>query len=126
MFSTHLYVKSSTGTINHDKVFLYYLKGVAQNLQLTKMVVLLPFLANSAPSTLNLGSDGYLEVLNRSWLQRYDTIEKTHKNTKITKKKQETEVFAFCAINLEPIEVQTHSAPQNDHLNCQISWHKNS
>ena len=90
MFSTHLYVKSSTGTINHDKVFLYYLKGVAQNLQLTKMVVLPPFLANSAPSTLNLGSDGYLEVLNRSWLHRYDTIEKMHKNTKITKKKPGT------------------------------------
>ena len=93
MFSTHLYVKSSTGTINHDKVFLYYLKGVAQNLQLTKMVVLLPFLANSAPSTLNLGSDGYLEVLNRSWLHRYDTIEKMHKNTKIPKKKNRKQKY---------------------------------
>ena len=96
MFSTHLYVKSSTGTINHDKVFLYYLKGVAQNLQLTKMAVLLPFLANSAPSTLNLGSDGYLEVLNRSCLQRYDTIEKMHKNTKITKKTGNRSICVLC------------------------------
>ena len=24
---------------------------------------------------------------------------------------------AFCFITLEPIEVQTHPAPQNDHLN---------
>ena len=78
MFSTHLYVKSSTGTINHDNVFLYYLNGVAQNLQQTKMVVLAPFLAHSAPSTLNLGYDGYLEVLNSTWLHRYDTIEKTN------------------------------------------------
>ena len=37
--------------------------------------------------------------------------------TQKSQKKQETEVFAFCAITLEPIEVQTHSAPQNDHLN---------
>ena len=26
-------------------------------------------------------------------------------------------IFAFCVINIEPIEVQTHSAPQNDRLN---------
>ena len=51
---------------------------------------------------------------------------KMQKTQKSQKKNQETEVFAFCAINLEPIEVQTHSAPQNDHLNCQISCHKNS
>ena len=44
------YVKSSTDTINHDKVFLYCLEGVAQNLQLTKMAVLQPFLANFPPS----------------------------------------------------------------------------
>ena len=48
---TYMSNRPATGTINHDKVFLYYLKGVAQNLQLTKMAVLLPFLANSAPST---------------------------------------------------------------------------
>ena len=29
----------------------------------------------------------------------------------------ETEKNTFCAITLEPIEVQTHSAPQNDRLN---------
>ena len=32
-------------------------------------------------------------------------------------KNPERELFAFCLITLEPIEVQTHSAPQNDHLN---------
>ena len=26
-------------------------------------------------------------------------------------------IFAFCVINIEPIEVQTHSAPRNDRLN---------
>ena len=30
---------------------------------------------------------------------------------------------AFCVINLEPIEVQTHSGPQNDRLN--LSFVKN-
>jgi hypothetical protein len=33
------------------------------------------------------------------------------------RKKPETEKNAFYVINLEPIEVQTHSAPQNDCLN---------
>ena len=28
-----------------------------------------------------------------------------------------TASFAFCVITFEPIEVHTHSAPQNDHLN---------
>ena len=28
-----------------------------------------------------------------------------------------TASFAFCVINFEPIEFQTHSAPQNDRLN---------
>ena len=27
------------------------------------------------------------------------------------------DIFAFCVITFEPIEVQTHSAPQNGHLN---------
>ena len=39
----------------------------------------------------------------RSFLQN-------HNNT-------ETEIFAFCVITFEPIEVQTRSAPQNDRLN---------
>ena len=30
------------------------------------------------------------------------------------------EIFAFCVINFEPIEVQTHSAPQNDRLNLSL------
>ena len=54
---------------------------------------------------------------------------KTQNSTRITKnitqmrsflqnhKNPERELFAFCLITLEPIEVQTHSAPQNDHLN---------
>ena len=29
----------------------------------------------------------------------------------------EKQPFAFCVITFEPIEVQTHSAPQNDRLN---------
>jgi hypothetical protein len=33
-------------------------------------------------------------------------------------------IFAFCVITFEPIEVQTHSAPQNDHLN--VSFVKDS
>ena len=33
------------------------------------------------------------------------------------------ETFAFCVITFEPIEVQTCSAPQNDHLN--LSFVKN-
>ena len=31
--------------------------------------------------------------------------------------KSEKNIFAFCVITSEPIEVQTRSAPQNDHLN---------
>ena len=27
------------------------------------------------------------------------------------------EIFAFCVITVEPIKIQTCSAPQNDHLN---------
>ena len=27
------------------------------------------------------------------------------------------EKFAFCGITVEPIQLQTHCAPQNDHLN---------
>ena len=30
---------------------------------------------------------------------------------------QEKKLITFCAINFEPIEVQTRSAPQNDRLN---------
>ena len=30
------------------------------------------------------------------------------------------EIIAFCVITFEPIEVQTHSAPQNDHLNLRF------
>ena len=33
------------------------------------------------------------------------------------RKKLDTEKNAFCVINFEPIEVQTHLAPQNDRLN---------
>ena len=33
------------------------------------------------------------------------------------RKKLEMEKNAFCVINFEPIEVQTHSAPQNHRLN---------
>ena len=32
-------------------------------------------------------------------------------------KNPETETFLFCIITFEPIKIQTHSAPQNDHLN---------
>ena len=32
-------------------------------------------------------------------------------------KNMEMEIFAFCALTFEPIEVQTCSAPQNDWLN---------
>ena len=38
-------------------------------------------------------------------------------------KKTETEINAFCVINFEQIEVQTHSAPQNHRLN--LSFVKN-
>ena len=45
-------------------------------------------------------------------------------------KNPEMELFAFCVIIFEPIEVQTHSAPQNDRLNLSFvkdtcSWQKN-
>ena len=33
------------------------------------------------------------------------------------RKKLEKEKNAFCVLNFETIEVQTHLAPQNDHLN---------
>ena len=33
------------------------------------------------------------------------------------KKYRNTEILAFYAIAIEPIKVQTHSAPQNDRLN---------
>ena len=33
------------------------------------------------------------------------------------RKNPETEIFVFCVITFEPIDVQTHSAPQNDRLN---------
>ena len=39
-----------------------------------------------------------------------EVILRNHKN-------QETEIFAFCVITFELIEVQTGSAPQNDRLN---------
>jgi hypothetical protein len=51
-------------------------------------------------------------------------MQKTQKQNKhytneefFTKSKKKQEIFAFCVITFEPIEIQTRSAPQNDRLN---------
>ena len=56
------------------------------------------------------------------WFKIYDTKEKTCKNHKIRSflqnhKNPEDEIYAFCIIGFESIEILTHSSPQNDRLN---------
>ena len=60
-------------------------------------------------------------------------MQKTAKTQKLQKTKtsdfeqickiKEMEIFAFCVLTFEPIEVQTCSVPQNDHLNFSFVKH---
>ena len=50
-------------------------------------------------------------LIEKNWLQHF------HEFFLQNRKKTETEKNAFCVINFESIEVQTHSALQNDRLN---------
>ena len=60
-----------------------------------------------------------LRSLNLNWYKSYDKKRKRWKHLFLYKvaKKREMEIFVFCVINFELIEVQTFSAPQNDNNN---------